>query len=212
MPNKNGNGKKMLDRIFPTEYDFYQMLVDQTEQTYRGVAEFQKWLENGHMSEVQSLVLMEEQLDDLRYELQHKLHEAFSTPFDREEIYSISRQMDYIMNHAVLTAKQMRAYGVPPDQASKEMTKQLVLGMGHMAAAMKFLQENDKKADDLVADMRVCQRQIEDLYIEAMGDLFHQNDLIFVMKRAEIYHNLMETGHNLRTCIDLFHRILVGIL
>ncbi|OPY34648.1 MAG: hypothetical protein A4E32_00122 [Methanomassiliicoccales archaeon PtaU1.Bin124] len=212
MPNRNGEGKKVLDRLFPMEYDFYQLLVDQTERTYEGVKEFQRWLENGHLSDVDHLIAIEERLDDLRYDLQHKLHEAFSTPFDREEIYSLSRQMDNILNFAVLTAKQMRAYGVPPDQASKDITSQLTQGMGHMAMAMRYLQKGDPRADMLIVEMRNCQRAIEDQYIRSMEQLFSNPDTLYIIKHAEIYQNLMATGNNLRICIDMFHRILVGIM
>lgn len=213
MPNKNGNGRKVLDRLFPVEYDFYQMLVEQSEQITKGVKDFQRWTENGHLSDVDDLVRMEENLDNMRYELQHKLHEAFSTPFDREELYSLSRQMDNIINYSVLTAKQMRAYGVPPDAHSKEMTKQLVLGMEHMSQAMRLLQEGEAaSADAKVADMRNCQRAIEDLYIKAMGEMFTHQDVFYVLKHSEIYRNLMETGNNLRICTDMFHRVLVGLM
>jgi uncharacterized protein len=213
MAKKNGNSRNVLDRIFPIEYDFYQMLVEQSEQITKGVKDFQKWLENGHLSEVDDLVQMEESLDNTRYELQHNLHEAFSTPFDREELYSLSRQMDNIINYSVLTAKQMRAYGVPPDVHSKEMTKHLVLGMEHMSVAIRLLQEGDAaEADAKVVDMRNSQRAIENLYIKAMEETFAHPDVHYVLKHSEVYRSLMETGNNLRICIDMFHRVLVGIM
>ena len=43
---------------------------------------------------------IERDLDHMRYDLEEQLLDAFSTPFDREDLYSLSRQMDYILNFA----------------------------------------------------------------------------------------------------------------
>ncbi|HSV42252.1 MAG TPA: DUF47 family protein [Methanomassiliicoccales archaeon] len=213
MANKNnGSAKKMIDRIFPPEYDFYEMLVNQTELTWKGIGSFQSWLKDGVLADVSGLVRIEEDLDQKRYELEHRLHDAFITPLDREEIYSLARQMDYIMNYSVLTAKKMSAYDVLPDPYIRAMADLLVKAMSDMTDAMRYLQMGDDKADDMIVQMRAHQRALEDLYIIATAELFHEKDVTYVMKRLEIYQNLEIAGDHLRSCIDWFHRILVSVL
>ena len=97
-PRERHGRRGILDRIFPLEHDFLKMLVDQAEQTRSGVEAFVAWLETGCAGPPDEVRRIERDLDQMRYELEEQLIDAFSTPFDREDLYSLSRQMDYILN------------------------------------------------------------------------------------------------------------------
>ena len=103
--SKERHGRRgILDRIFPLEHDFLRMLVIQAEQTQAGVEALVTWLDTGCTGPPDEVRRIEREQDRMRYELEEALIDAFSTPFDREDLYSLSRQMDYILNFAAETA------------------------------------------------------------------------------------------------------------
>ncbi len=99
--------KNLFSAIFPREYDFESMLSLQSELTVSGVKAFVVWLETRPLSDPHELQRIETEVDIMRKDLEEKLIKSFSTPFDRQDIFSISRQMDYILNFSNETVKEM---------------------------------------------------------------------------------------------------------
>ena len=93
------------------------------DMTVAGVQAFVAWLETRPLSDPHELVRIENEVDVMRHELEDKLIRSFSTPFDRQDIYSISRQMDYILNFSKETAKEMNAFGVQADTTILAMAR-----------------------------------------------------------------------------------------
>ncbi len=123
--------RRLIRRIFPEGPDFYLMLIEITDQSRESVEEFQSWLEKGHLADINHLEELDERMDVTRYKMEHELHDAFATPIDREEIYILSRQVDYLVNYCVMMARQMQAYDVPPNESIKFMAENLVEAMNH---------------------------------------------------------------------------------
>jgi uncharacterized protein len=204
--------RSLLRRIFPEGLDFYVMLIEITDQSREGVEEFLAWLDKGHLADIDHLEELDEKMDETRYRMEHDLHESFATPIDREEIYILSRQVDYLVNHCVMTARQMQAYDVPPNPHLKAMAQNLVEAMSYVSESLRLLKAKDGKADDLIKDMRKCQHRIEHGYIQAMAELYKTEDPMLILRQGEIFASMNENARNLRNCIDTLHRILVAAL
>src|SRR5512139_428560 len=119
---KEDGGRGLFAYIFPREYNFYAMLGEQADRTVAGVRSFANWLEVLPLVNPVHLEEIEVEVDHMRHAMEEKLISSFSTPFDRQDIYSISRQMDYILNFSLETAKEMYAFGVRPDPYILAMT------------------------------------------------------------------------------------------
>jgi uncharacterized protein Yka (UPF0111/DUF47 family) len=207
----NGEPKKLADRIFPPKYNFYHMLRAQAEETAAGVKELLDWLKAGAMDPPDKLSAIEMHADDLRHELEFRLQEAFSTPFDRQDIYSISRQMDQIINFSLSTAVEMRAFGVKPDEAIMTMADSLWHGALQLATAVEIMHRESNRAPGLIREMRKRAHEIEDTYINSMAQVLSQNDAILALKKREVYHHLLDAGRNMNTTVNILHRIIVTL-
>jgi len=208
-----GTRKKTLaDRLFPPTHDFYRMLQDQADQTVIAVQALVDWLKTGGLSEPHTLIQIERHADDLRHRMEAILVESFSTPFDRQDIYSISRQMDYVINWSLSTAEEMKAFKMEPDAATLGMAEALLRGVKLLAGAVSIMQTEPAKAETYVPRMRRTERDIDEIYVGALAKIFEEKDLRVSLKKREIYHHLRDAGRNLVATIDTLHRIIVGIL
>ncbi|HOL07111.1 MAG TPA: DUF47 family protein [Methanomassiliicoccaceae archaeon] len=203
--------KGVLDRLFPARYDFYGMLREQANQTVRGVESFLEWLERGDLSDPSDLRREEQNADDLRHIMEDRLMEAFTTPFDRQDIYQLARQVDYILNHCLSTAVEMRAYGVAPNEPIMHMANALMEGVREVAKAVHTMERDHFVAESMINDMRRWEREIESTYVGAMVELFRGDDPIKILKCREIYYRLRDAGRTLSITLDILHRITVGI-
>jgi uncharacterized protein len=198
--------------IFPPKYDFLNMLLAQATETRDGVKALYAWLEEGDLSvQPNDLVRIEKQADDLRLRTEYLLLEAFSTPFDRQDIYSFSRQMDHILNYCLSTAIEMRAFGVLPDGTIKSMTTSLHQGTEMIVEAVRILAKDPVATNNMITRMRQTEHDIEKTYVACMAHQFRTEDPIEMMKKREVYHHLKDSGRALSITIDILHRIVVEL-
>ncbi len=208
---KNAGKHGLFGRMFPVNYDFYEMLNEQAEQTSVGVKALLTWLQSGANSDPVDVVREEDKGDQIRLGMERELQGAFSTPFDRQDIYTISRQMDYILNYTMSTAYEMKAFDVKPDDPVIKMANSLLNGADLVAKSVKLLKEDPKAVEGLIPDMRRYERDIEKTYVQTMAAVFSTDDPIVAMKKREVYHHLKDAGRNLSITVDVLHRIIVGL-
>ncbi|MEN6516978.1 MAG: DUF47 family protein [Methanospirillum sp.] len=203
--------RSILDRIFPLEHDFLQMLVDQAEQTRLGVEAFVAWLDTGCVGPPDEVRRIEREQDRMRYELEEALIDAFSTPFDREDLYSLSRQMDYILNFAAETAREIHAFGVAPDRAIVLMARLLLEGTHAVVEGVGVMTTDEPRVRESIREGRAALHRIEDAYIDGLAEVFHGTNAMEALRRREIYHHLRDGGRALRGTLDVLHRAVVGL-
>jgi len=208
---KRPERRSIIDRIFPLEHDFLQMLVEQAKQTRAGVEAFVAWLETGCAGTPDEVRRIEREQDRMRYELEEALIDAFSTPFDREDLYSLSRQMDYILNFASETAREMHAFGVAPDRAIGRMAHLLLEGTSAVVEGVSFMTTDEPRVRESIREGRAALHRIEDAYIDGLAEIFQGGDVMEALRRREIYHHLRDGGRALRGTLDVLHRAVVGL-
>jgi len=203
--------KGVFDSIFPREYDFELMLAEQVDRTLAGVDNLVRWLEVGLLSEPVLLDKMAEEVDEMRHDLEDRMISAFSTPYDRQDIYSLSRQMDYILNFSRETANEMYAFGVYPDKHILAMATALLHGTECLAEGVKIMKSDRIRSEAIIRKARKYMHEIEEIYINGMKELLNTDNAMNAMSRREIYHHLRDAGRALRDTADIMHRALVGL-
>ncbi len=205
-------GKKgLFEFIFPIEHDFEAMLALQAEKTLECVYTLVQWLKKTPLDEPQQLMQLEMQVDAMRYDLEEKLMASFSTPFDRQDIYSLSRQMDYIVNYSYETAREIYAFGVHPDDAVLGMAEALFKGTKCTAAGVRAMGRDKKRVEELIHSARSAMRTIDDIYIQSMAKILRTDDPMDAIRKREVYHHLRDAGRALRTTVDILHHAVVGL-
>lgn len=197
--------------FFPPKYDFEAMLVEQAERTLAGMEAFTRWMNEETLISPDDLIQTGSEVDLERYKMEARLLEAFSTPFNRQDIYTLSRNMDYILNHAVETAREMYAFGVKPDEHIREMSFALLYGTRHVLEGTRYLGSDKGRVEESIRKGRKHVHAIEDLYIACMAELFQTDDAMEAIKKREIYYHLRGGGKALRMTLYIMHKAVVGL-
>ena len=200
-----------FSRFFPPEHDFEEMLLRQAEETRSGVDAFVTWISSGCMEPPARIREIERNVDRMRYEFEETLIDAFSTPFDRQDLYSLSRQMDYILNYASETAREMYAFGVGPDPAIEQMGGLLLEGTEGVVEVLRVMTTDEAEVATAIRRIRAILHALEDAYIDGLSILFQESDAMNALRRREVYHHLRDGGRALRGTVDVLHRAVVGL-
>lgn len=209
--NRKNVGKGLFAALFPREYDFYAMLDEQADWTVVGVREFVGWLKIKPLASPTELEEIENEVDLMRHEMEDKLIQSFSTPFDRQDIYRISRQMDYILNFARETAKEMFAFSVSPDDHIHGMASQLLTGTECIGRGIKALDSDKDTVEREIHHAREAYNLMEEQYISGMAELLRTDDAMHAIRTREIYHHLRDAGRAMRDTLDILHNAVIDL-
>ena len=137
--------------------------------------------------------------DVAKRELWRVLRDAFSPPLDAEDLYTLSADLDEVLNAAKDLVREMEVMDMEPDAPTREMVAFLAQAVRHLADAFRFLNTDDDATEAADAAIK-GQRRIERAYRPAMSALLQVEDLREVMSRREIYRRLSRMG-------DLVHTV-----
>jgi len=206
MKNRN-----ILDRLFPTKYDFFEGLTKQAQCNALGISALSDWLHSGLDRDSGVLEQSKQEADEVRLNLEKDLVNAFSTPIDREDLYLFSVDMDKVIEYALSTLLSMKAFGIEANATIEGMVGQLKTGADLFYEAVKNLKDNSAKSGQLIPGMRSTHASTEQLYIDGMAALFACGDPMQALKLREVYHHLKDASSNLDYTVDTLHRIIVGL-
>ncbi len=184
----------MTKRWFlPEMPDLLGMLGTQATITIEGMQGLVAWA-GGDAAAADTVRTCEHKADERKRELWRALRDAFSPPIDAEDLFTLSADLDEVLNAAKDLVREAEVMRMAPDSATLEMATLLAEAVGHLANAFAHLA--DKNTDATVeADAAVrSQRRVERSYRAAMSALLAEGDLREVMGRREIYRRLARIG------------------
>ncbi|TGE33516.1 DUF47 family protein [Desulfosporosinus sp. Sb-LF] len=200
------------ERLFPVKRDFYKMIRDQAEASTNVVGHLCSWLTSRSEEDYQLLIREADAADRYRFTMEDNLIEAFVTPFDRQDIYSLSVEMDRIVEYAKSTLIEMEAFEVVTDTIIQNMVQQLKGGTDQLVEAIDLLKDVPRKSQIQIGTIRKIQMTIEDEYRAGMVELFKSPDLMQALKYREVYHHIKDAAVFLGYTTDVLHKIVVRVV
>lgn len=204
--------KRIMDILVPPKYDFYGMLIKQAAVTAEGVELMAQWLSAPTTGNFTKLMNLVDEADVVRMRLEEDLIQAFSTPFDRQDIYILSVQMDRILELAKSTAIAVETYDVKPNQMFIAMARYVALGMGELSKATTLLEKDPKEAEGWIDKMRQANVEVANCYRMALAEAFRCGDAMEALKQREVYNELRDASSYMDLTIDNFHKIIVRVV
>lgn len=201
----------LLDRFFPPKYDFFAMLSTQARLNAQGVDALFNWMVAPNVTESSALQQEVTAADEIRMDLERKLIDAFTTPFDRGDIYSISIAMNKVIEYAESTLLSMQAYAMSANPVIIGMVAILKKGADTFAEAVACLKKDPGQTERFIAEIRPTHAQIEQRYRDAMSAVFQSDNPMEALRQREVYHHIKDASANLDSAVDILHKIVVRL-
>jgi len=192
--------------FLPDNPDVVGVLRRQVALTVEGMDAFAEWASAGGDAEASAIVhAREHEADAVKAELREALRNAFVTPLDPEDLYALSRGIDWILNHAKDAIGESEVMACPPDEATATMAALLADSVREIDAGVALIAARSGDAA-VPADKAVkAERRLEKAYRAAMGALLDIEDLRVVMGRRELYRRLSRMGE---AAVDVAERLI----
>jgi predicted phosphate transport protein (TIGR00153 family) len=194
---------------FPKKFDFYKRLSDQARKVEEGMEALRRYAHNPSEENGRRVDEIEKEADELRRILIAELNEAFVTPIDREDIFSLSRVIDDICDYGKSTVEEMMLFQVGTNEHIKEMTQTLYDASRDIAEAVDLMKDHPKRATEHLVRAKKTENRMEHLYREALAELFKTSDVVAILKLREIYRHLSNAADRGDEAADIIGDILV---
>lgn len=173
---------------------FHKLIQQQASITYEGVKLLVKYVETQTPEIAEELALKEKEADETRRILIDELNRTFVTPFDREDIFSLSRSIDDVIDYADSTVSEMVVLRVKPTPYMQRIATLLKEAAYEIYQAVMRLQNHPAVAIDHAQRAKALENRVEGVYREAIADLFTGPEdihhVVEMLKLREVYRHL----------------------
>jgi uncharacterized protein len=176
-------------RLIPREERFFDDFVALADQIRRGAGLLEDMLrpERPIWDKADEIKEVEHKCDFLTHEIIQRLHRTFVTPLDREDIHTLARSLDDVMDAIDASAAVVRLYQIErvrPD--ARELAHLVALTVGQVVIAMKALERLIGVAEPTVEINRL-ENEADRAHQHALRRLFEEErDPIVIIKWKEI--------------------------
>jgi predicted phosphate transport protein (TIGR00153 family) len=191
---------------------FVELLNKQADLTVRALQVLEKFGRevNGNTELVDQLKDIEREGDAARRVLIDELLHTYATPFDREDLFALSRAIDDILDAANETAVELAMYRIGPPEGLNEIVKVLVEGARHISAAVGELLDHPSVAAEHAVRAKRSENRIDSLYHQAVGRLFDSDvEMNQILKSREIYRHLKNSADRIDRAADEISVIVI---
>ena len=194
---------------FHKRFDFYRMLLDQARKSEEGLKFLCDFVQDPGRELGKKVESAEEEADILRKTLIDALNLTFVTPFDREDIFSLSRAIDDVIDYAKSTVEEMMLFEAKTNDHLKKMAEALYQASKHITSAVEGLGHMHPSVSEHIIRAKKSENLMEHLYREALVDLFKDKDVVNLLKMREIYRHLNNAADRGDEAADILSDILV---
>ena len=137
---------------------------------------------------------VEHECDEITHSITTKLNKSFITPFDREDIYTLSVALDDDCDYIDATARAMVMYDIhEADQYLQQLAHIMQKQANEINLAVGLLKKSDGMSQHLLEIQRL-ENDADEVYFKAMGALFKNSiDAVTIIKLKELYE-ILENG------------------
>jgi predicted phosphate transport protein (TIGR00153 family) len=152
---------------------------------------------------VRAVKEVEREGDEIRRVLVDELVQTYSTPFDREDLFALSRTIDDIIDAADEAARELFTFDIPEPDHLAEMTDALLDGARHIRLAVGELLDHPMVATDHAVRAKRSENRVDDLYHAAVDRLFDsRRETGELLKTREVYRHHKNSADRIDQAAD----------
>ena len=184
----------MFRRFTKRENVFVKLIRQQAALTLEGMEALKAYLASQDQKDSDLLNDKEKEADEARRILIDELNKTFVTPFDREDIFALSRTIDDVLDYGYSTVSEMEILRVEPTSFMQRMASLLRDAAYEILMAVERIQDHPGVANDHAQRAKALENRVEDVYREAIADLFSGAEdiqhVVKMLKLREVYRHL----------------------
>ena len=194
--------------FLPETPDVLGLLHAQITVTIEGVDAFAAWA-SGDVAAGGDVQRAEDRGDAAKRELLEALRDAFITPLEPEDLFTLSRGIDWILNGPGDLVRQAEVLRATPDQGIAEMAKLLAKAVRLLDGAVTELDSSVERATANADQAIAIARQLQRSYYRGMAATLEIEIRGERIALRELYRRCAQIGE---IVIDVAERVVYSVV
>lgn len=194
---------------------FIKLIHDQAALTLEGMDALSVYLATRDPAASALLTTREKEADEARRIFIDELNHTFITPFDREDLFALSRTIDDVLDYAYSTVSEMEILKVEPTTFMQRMASLLRDAAYELLMAVDRIENHPGVSSEHAQRAKALENRVEGVYREALADLFSGVEdiqhVVKMMKLREVYRHLSNAADRGDEAANLIADIIVKI-
>jgi len=199
-------------RFLPREDRFFDDFVALAEQIRKGASLLEEMLAPVRpiWDKADEIKEVEHKCDYITHQVIQRLHKTFVTPLDREDIHTLARTLDDVMDAIDASAAVVRLYqieSVRPD--ARELARLVAISTEQVVTAMKALEKRTGVTEAAVEINRL-ENESDRVHQGAVKRLFEEErDPVVIIKWKEILDFLEDASDRCEDVANVLEGVVV---
>src|SRR6266852_82540 len=202
-----------LLNFLPKEEQYFDLFVQMTLYICDAARELKEMLadkDHNYQEYSRRIKGLEHACDELTHTISTKLNKSFITPFDREDIYTMSGALDDIVDLIDDAARAIIDFDV---REIKSYAREFAVVIERMAEQLReivAILKKPKNVTQRLVEIHRLENEGDDIYHAAIAQLFHEErDPLTVLKWKEIYEKLEAAVDRCENVANIIESVII---
>lgn len=199
-------------RLIPREEKFYADFIALADQLVTGAGLLERMLAANppDWTLADQIQQVEHDCDAITHEIIQRLNRTFVTPIDREDIHSLAKSLDDVMDAIDAASSVIRRYRLAPTRyGARELANVIARSSDQVRVAVAAL-ERKTGVHGPAVEVNRLENEADRLHDDALRRLFEEEkDPITVMKWKEVLDYLEEATDRCEDVSDVLEGVVV---
>lgn len=148
--------------------------------------------------------------DELMHQITTKLDRSFITPFDREDIYTLSIALDDICDYIDAGARASEMYGIYEFNEPSRNLARIILELSTAIKSAVAVLSKPNGMSRFYVEIHRLENEADDIYFRAIEELFKSStDPISIIKWKELYEILENATDRCESVANIIESIVL---
>ncbi len=203
----------MAFSLLPREDEYFTLfsqMTDRIQEASNILLEMMQDESGNFETYVKRIKDVEHACDEVTHNLTVKLNKSFITPFDREDIYTLSVALDDVIDYIDAGARAILMYDIKEINEHAQRFAKVIQGLAiELHSAILMLAKPDGLNQHIVEIHRL-ENEADDIYFRAISELFRNStDAVMLIKWKELYEILENATDRCESVANIVEGIIL---
>lgn len=204
---------KMAFSFLPREDEYFTLFSQMTEKIQEassGLVEMLNDKSENFGAHTKHIKKVEHDCDELMHKITRKLNSSFITPFDREDIYTLSIALDDICDYIDAGARAIVMYDIREINNHAKDLARIIQSLAKAINAAAAMLSKPNGMNQHFVEIHRLENEADEVYFRATGELFlNETDPIKLIKWKELYEILENATDRCESVANIIESIVL---
>ena len=203
----------MAFSLLPREdayFTFFSQMTEKIQEASNGLVDMLNDSPENFEAHIKKIKKTEHDCDELTHKITTKLNSSFITPFDREDIYTLSVALDDICDYIDAGARAIVMYDIKEISDHAKSLARILQDLAKSINAATSMLAKPNGMNKHFVEIHRLENEADDVYFRATGELFkNETDPIRLIKWKEVYEILENATDRCESVANIIESIVL---